>query len=125
MSTSEPLSTAQALGIHPGYRVRVIGNTHEIDILLGDLPDGVTVTSIASKSVNVGVIVVDDERDLRERLFTELDSLIGATQVWILSRTGTGPGEDSIRTEAGVVSWEAITTLALGTGWLAVALSKK
>lgn len=118
-------ATSTNLGIKEGHTIRLIGVTPELQATLEPLPGNVTVTTLASEPANIGIIVVSDEADLRERLFTELNGLISASQVWVLTRAGAEPSEDAIRTEADLVDWEAITAVHLADGWLAVALMKK
>jgi hypothetical protein len=120
--TQNPLQGGPSLGIRPGDTVRLIGGSADIGALLAPLPDGVTVTSLASESANVGVIVIDDELDLRERLFTELDGLLGATHVWILTHHGTGPTVEQIATETDIVHWRTNTTQPLADAWTAVSI---
>lgn len=121
--TTSSSSTASNLGIDEGNRVRLIGGTAELEVALGQLPDGVTVTPLGSETANVGVVVVEDESDLRERLFTELEGLKGANHVWVLSTTVNGaPDVEAIGKEAAVVSWEAGQTVAVGD-WTAVELT--
>jgi hypothetical protein len=125
MTDAHTDATSSNLGIQEGHTVRLIGGTPEFEAALKPLPAGVTVTTLGSEPADIGIIVVDNDNDLRERLFTELNGLLGAIQVWIISQIGTGPSDDDIRTEADVVSWNATTTLIIEDGWLAVALLKK
>jgi hypothetical protein len=116
-------SAFTTLGISGGDRVRLIGNAPSL-FDEDSKPAGVTVTGLASESAEVGVIVVDSEGDLRERLFTELDGLKGAKQVWILSPSDSSdaPDADAISAEADVVSWSAAPSIAV-QGFIAVELT--
>jgi hypothetical protein len=121
--TSDPSITT--LGVRTGQTVRLIGTTPELETVLASLLEGATVTTLASEAAHVGIIAVEDDNDLRERLFTELNGLIGAAHVWILSRTGSGPDAAVIEAEADVVAWQVASTVALADAWLAVGLQKK
>ncbi|RPE77608.1 MULTISPECIES: hypothetical protein [unclassified Frondihabitans] len=123
MSDASEVSAFTTLQISEGDRVRLIGNAPN---LFNDdrKPAGVTVTGLGSESAEVGVIVVDSEADLRERLFTELDGLKGAKRVWILSPSDSSeaPDADAISAEADVVSWSAAPSITV-QGFIAVELT--
>jgi hypothetical protein len=123
-TTSADPTTAESLGIQAGHRVRLIGSTPNLEAVLAPLPKDVVVTNLGSESAAVGLIVVDDEADLRERLFTELNGLIGATHVWILTSDDTGPSTAEITEEAELVTWHYLTELTLDEQWTAVRIQK-
>ncbi len=93
------------LSVRAGHTVRLIGGTPDIESALASVLTDVTVTTLASEAADVGIIVVEDQVDLRERLFTELDGLTGATQVWILTQPDTGPDRADISATADLASW--------------------
>jgi hypothetical protein len=123
MSDASETTVFTTLGISEGNRVRLIG---EAPLLLDEegKPADVTVTSLASESAEVGVIVVDSEADLRERLFTELEGLKGARKVWVLSPAASGdaPDAEAIAAEANVVAWTASPGITV-QGFVAVELT--
>lgn len=121
--TNIDITTAALLGIEPGLTVRLIGGTTELSAALAPLPDEVTVTSLGSESADVGLVAVTDENDLRERLFTELDGLIGASHVWVLTH-GPHPDVETIRAEADLVAWHATSQETLPGNWSAVRIQK-
>lgn len=123
MSDASDASTFTTLGIADGDRVRLIGQAPDL-FDEHSKPAGVTVTSLASESAQVGVIVVGSEADLRERLFTELEGLKGARTVWILSpsHSSDAPDTEAISAEADVVSWSAAPSITV-QGFIAVALT--
>ncbi|BDZ48656.1 hypothetical protein GCM10025867_08970 [Frondihabitans sucicola] len=122
--TDKPQPSINTLGITSGKTVRLIGATPEIHDALAPFTEGATVTTLASESADVGIIVVQDDADLRERLFTELEGLMGATHVWILTQSDTGPDLATIKAAADLVSWRSGAPESLGLDLTAVRLSR-
>lgn len=124
MTHPVPTSAAHMLGITPGHTVRIIGDSATVTDALSPLPERVTLTSLGSEPADVGLLVVVDEADLRERLFTELGGLQGATSVWVVTdSTGplTGP---AIRAAVELVAWQTTSTTVLGDALTATRLEQ-
>lgn len=124
MTDPAPTSAAHLLGITPGHTVRLVGDGALVTEVLSPLPEGVTVSSLGSEPADVGLLVVVDEADLRERLFTELSGLRGATSVWVVTDpTGplTGP---AIREAVELVAWRTTSTTVLGGSLTATRLEQ-
>lgn len=122
MSEPHP-ATPLSLGIQSGSTVRLVGGTPELEEALRPLPDGVTVTTLSSEPARIGLILVDDDNDLRERLFTELSGLGGADHVWVLADTATGPSIESITAEAELLAWQYIGEASIDPTWTAVEIT--
>ena len=116
-------STATSLGIEPHDRVRLIGDLKTGETVLGTLPEGVIMNSVSSIAAQVGILIVDDENDLRARLNTELSGLTSARAVWVLSNITTGgPDSATVTHDTETLSWTTGDHLDLESGWTAISL---
>lgn len=124
MTDPAPTSAAHMLGITPGHTVRVIGDSAMVTAVLSPLPDGVTLTSLGSEPANVGLLVVENEADLRERLFTELSGLQGATSVWVVTDSAGPLTGQAIHDAVELVAWQTTSTTVLSDALTATRLEQ-
>ena len=80
---------AQKLGIKPGANVAVGGHpVSEVRELLGELPDGVTVTQRSGEAADQVLLVADGLADLAPMLDGVWDEVAPGGRLWVRYRKG-------------------------------------
>jgi hypothetical protein len=110
------------LGIRPGERVAVLQPPAVYESLLGDLPEGATITTRASAGAEFVHLFVTRRADLEKRLATLRTKLADTGVLWIswpkkASKVPTDITEDTIRTVALPLGFVDVKVCAVDETW--------
>jgi hypothetical protein len=73
----------QKLGIKPGHRLLLVQPPSNFDRTLGELSEGVTLVSPAAKQLDVTLLFVQSQRELKKRFASLARRLVSNGALWI------------------------------------------